>query len=184
MQNQKRKSIFEKNRDTENSILKNNFIFNISKYILVQFYRYPSSQEIDEKLLREIIDYTDYKKIKNSVNIFSLIKTEGILIKIDKPLFITSDNPVFIKNNLLIFTLTPNLVYLIMDKSINVLKQNFWQLEYQTHKDFIKNINYFIFENAKKNIILSDENNLDIQDELIQKISLEEFLVKLKSIFF
>ena len=62
--------------------------------------------------------------------------------------------------------------------------QNFWQLEYQTHKDFIENINYFIFENAKKNIILSDENNLDIQDELIQKISLEEFLVKLKSIFF
>ena len=182
--NQKRKSIFEKNRDTENSILKNNFIFNISKYILVQFYRYPSSQEIDEKLLREIIDYTDYKKIKNSVNIFSLIKAEGILIKIDEPLFITSDNPVFIRDNILIFTLTPNLVYLIMDKSIIILKQNFWQLEYQSHKDFIKNVNYFIFENAKKNIILSDKNNLDIQDELIQKISLEEFSVKLKSKFF
>ncbi|MDY4010414.1 MAG: DUF4238 domain-containing protein [Fusobacterium gastrosuis] len=176
--NSKKKEIFQKDKDLNDLSLKQDFLFNLSKYLLIQYYRYPYSKKRYKCLLKKIIvDYSNYKDIKNS-NICPFVKLKGILIEIDYPFFITSDNPIFIdsESNLLIFTLSPNLIYLIVGELTNTCKYDFWQLKYQNHKNFIQNINYFIFKNSIHKIILSNENNLNIDNELFKEISSKEFL--------
>ena len=161
--------------NSNNLKLDDDMKFKIKKYILVQYYRYfnLSSGESWSPKIFEILNCTEYKKLEKKNNL-ELLKLNGIILKLDKNIFCTSDNPVFYDNNngILIFSFSPSIVYIVIKKYYKNLKSNILNLDYNEEKKVIKNINYLIKNNFNEFIITSEK------EILFEKISNESFIIE------
>ena len=153
--------------------------FKINKYILIQYYRYLNlnNNETWSSKIFEILECTDYKKLKKK-NDLELVKLNGVIIKIDKNIFCTSDKPVLYDNStgILIFPFSPNTVYIVVKKYYKNLKSNILNLNFNKEEKLIKNINYLIKNNFNEFIISSEK------EILFEEISKEDFIIELEEI--
>ena len=156
-----------------------NIKFKINKYILIQYYRYLNlnNNETWSSKIFEILECTDYKKLKKK-NDLELVKLNGVIIKIDKNIFCTSDKPILYDNNtgILIFPFSPNTVYIVVKKYYKNLKSNILNLDFNEEEKLIKNINYLIKNNFNEFIISSEK------EILFEEISKEDFIIELEEI--
>ena len=154
-----------------------NIKFKINKYILIQYYRYLNlnNNETWSSKIFEILECTDYKKLKKK-NDLELVKLNGVIIKIDKNIFCTSDKPILYDNNtgILIFPFSPNTVYIVVKKYYKNLKSNILNLDFNEEEKLIKNINYLIKNNFNEFIISSEK------EILFEEISKEDFIIELE----
>lgn len=154
-----------------------NIRFKINKYILIQYYRYLNlnNNETWSSKIFEILECTDYKKLKKK-NDLELVKLNGVIIKIDKNIFCTSDKPILYDNNIgiLIFPFSPNIVYIVVKKYYKNLKSNILNLNFNEEEKLIKNINYLIKKNFNEFIISSEK------EILFEEISKEDFIIELE----
>ena len=153
--------------------------FKINKYILIQYYRYLNlnNNETWSSKIFEILECTDYKKLKKK-NDLELVKLNGVIIKIDKNIFCTSDKPVLYDNStgILIFPFSPNTVYIVVKKYYKNLKSNILNLNFNEEEKLIKNINYLIKNNFNEFIISSEK------EILFEEIPKEDFIIELEEI--
>ena len=154
-----------------------NIRFKINKYILIQYYRYLNlnNNETWSSKIFEILECTDYKKLKKK-NDLELVKLNGVIIKIDKNIFCTSDKPILYDNNIgiLIFPFSPNIVYIVVKKYYKNLKSNILNLNFNEEEKLIKNINYLIKKNFNEFIISSEK------EILFEEVSKEDFIIELE----
>ena len=153
--------------------------FKINKYIIIQYYRYLNlnNNETWSSKIFEILECTDYKKLKKK-NDLELVKLNGVIIKIDKNIFCTSDKPVLYDNStgILIFPFSPNTVYIVVKKYYKNLKSNILNLNFNEEEKLIKNINYLIKNNFNEFIISSEK------EILFEEIPKEDFIIELEEI--
>lgn len=172
----KNKNIFSEN-DLIRGKLKDDLKFRILKYILVQYYRFYSLTDKKWGKLVEILGYKNYNDICKRTDL-KLLKLNGILIKIDKKIFCTSDNPILYdeKLGIVIFPFSPSIIYIVIEKYHKELKLHILNLKYREEQKLIKNINFLIKNNSFK-LIISKKKKI-----LTRKISKENFIIKFEEI--
>ena len=171
-------------KKADKEFLKNSKL-NIMKFLLVQYYRMLYINEKNTELQREIqyllviliLKCNSYKNLKKFFNC-NLLNFNGIIVRVDEDKFCTSDNPILYDKSkkILMYTLTPQIIYFGIEDSDILLTIDILNLSYKNEKSLIDTINYFIISNAQKKII-SNTNIISIKKE-----TMENFLKEFKEI--